>query len=276
MSHTVRRWAVRTVKPRLGEERWERLRSALRRPAPSAAGPADPPARRASLTELGTRFGTDKVRHGYTEVYERHLEHLRDTELTLLEIGIGGARRRGEGGASLRMWKRFFPRAQVVGLDIVDKSFVAAPRIHVYQGDQTDRALLERIVAERGPLRVVIDDGSHRPEHIRATFAVLFPLLEDGGIYIIEDTQTSYWPRWGGSEDRSDPSTTMGLVKDLVDGLNWVEFLDEDYAPTYTDLHVTGLHAYHNVVILEKGHNHGWTNKERIGRPKQRGTTNQD
>jgi len=130
--------------------------------------------------------------------------------------------------------------------------------------------VLERIVAEHGPIHVVIDDGSHRPEHVRATFAVLFPLLADGGTYIIEDTQTSYWPRWGGSEDRSDPDTTMALVKDLVDGLNWVEFLDEGYQPTYTDLNITGIHAYHNVVILEKGHNRGWTNKERIGRPKRR------
>jgi demethylmacrocin O-methyltransferase len=268
MSLTVRRWLVRTVKPRVGDRTWARLR-ALGRPG-SRGSRAEPATARETLTDLGRRYGTDKVRHGYTAVYERHLEHLRDVDLTLFEIGIGGARRRGEGGASLRMWKDYFPRGQVVGLDIADKSFVAEPRIHVHQGDQTDRAVLERIVAEHGPVQVVIDDGSHRPEHVRATFAVLFPLLADGGTYVIEDTQTSYWPRWGGSEDRSDPDTTMGLVKDLVDGLNWVEFLDEGYEPTYTDLNITGIHAYHNVVILEKGHNQGWTNKDRIGRPRQR------
>ncbi|MCW2767459.1 MAG: hypothetical protein JWO11_3418 [Nocardioides sp.] len=218
-----------------------------------------------SLTELGLACGTDKAgSHHYTRHYERHFGHLRDQAFTLLEIGIGGGRREGRGGASLRMWKRFFLHAQVVGLDIVDKSFVTAPRIHVHQGDQTDEALLRRIVDEHGPIEVIIDDGSHRPEHVRETFRVLFPLLADGGLYAIEDTQASYWPNWGGSTDRQDPTTTMALVKDLVDGLNYVEFLDEGYEPTYTDLHVTELHAYHNLVILKKGTNRESTNRDRI------------
>lgn len=217
------------------------------------------------LTELGLECGTDKATsHQYTQHYERHLSHLRDQTFTLFEIGIGGAQREGKGGASLRMWKRFFPHAQVVGLDIVDKSFVKAPRIHIHQGDQTDAALLRRIVDEHGPIEVVIDDGSHRPEHVRETFRILFPLLADGGLYAIEDTQTSYWPKWGGSTDRQDPSTTMALVKDLVDGLNHMEFLDAGYQPTYSDLHVSELHAYHNLVILKKGTNQEPTNRDRI------------
>ena len=112
-----------------------------------------PPTRPPGTASRSTTSGTSAI--------------LRDEEFTLFEIGIGGFSRPGRGGASLRMWKRFFPRAQVVGLDIVDKSFVEAPRIHVYTGDQTDAALLARIVDEYGPFLVVVDDGSHRPEHVR-------------------------------------------------------------------------------------------------------------
>ncbi len=217
------------------------------------------------LGEIGRETGTDKAtHHSYTRHYERHLGHLRDEAFTLFEIGVGGSFRPGRGGASLRMWKRFFIRAQVVGLDIVDKSFVEAPRIRIYVGDQTDRALLARIVEETGPVRVVVDDGSHRPEHVRESFRVLFPLLAEGGFYAIEDTQTSYWPTWGGNTDRQDRLTTMALVKELVDGLNWVEFLDEGYEPTYADRWVAAVHCYHNLVIIEKGLNEEWTNKDRI------------
>ena len=217
------------------------------------------------LTAIGRETSTDKAtRHRFTQQYERHLGHLRDEEFTLFEIGIGGSNRPGRGGASLRMWKRFFANAHVVGLDIVDKSFVEAPRITVYTGDQTDAALLTRIVEETGPVLVVVDDGSHRPEHVRATFRALFPLVSAGGFYAIEDTQTSYWPRWGGSADRQDPTTTMALVKDLIDGLNWVEFLDDGYEPTYADRWVSAVHCYHNLVIIEKGLNEEWTNKHRI------------
>jgi demethylmacrocin O-methyltransferase len=184
----------------------------------------------------------------------------------MLEIGVGGYSREGKGGASLRMWKHFFPKAQILGLDIQDKSFVDAPRIKTIQGSQVDEELLVQIVKEHGPLEVIVDDGSHRPEHIRETFRILFPLLADGGIYAIEDTQTSYWPTWGGSEALDDPTRTMGLVKSLLDGLNYEEWADEAYEPTYSDLHVVAVHAYHNLVILEKGENREGTNRRRTPR----------
>jgi demethylmacrocin O-methyltransferase len=218
-----------------------------------------------SLTELGRHFGTDKATtHRYTQHYERHFGHLRDREFSMLEIGIGGNARERRGGRSLRMWSWFFPRAQVVGLDLEDKSHIRRKRIHIYQGDQSDEALLRRINAEHGPFQVVIDDGSHRPEHVRQSFRVLFPLLADDGIYAIEDTQTSYWPEFGGSEDRHDPTTTMALVKDLVDGLNHEEYVDESYEPTYTDLNVVGVFAYHNLVFIQKGRNAEGTNRRRV------------
>lgn len=214
------------------------------------------------LTELAQEFGTDKWgAHRYTPHYERHLRHLRGREFTLLEIGIGGAAHEGVGGASLKMWKWFFPKARIVGLDIFDKSFVDGRRIKSYQGSQTDAEVLNRIVAENGAPLVVIDDGSHQSTHVRETFRLLFPLLPDGAIYAIEDTQTSYWPQWDGSADRHARTTTMALVKDLVDGLNYEEFLDEDYQPSYSDLHVVGVHCYHNLIFIEKGRNEEGTSK---------------
>ena len=208
-----------------------------------------------SLTDIARRLRTDKWGgHFYTPHYERHLGHLRREEFTLLEIGIGGYER-SRGGASLKMWKRYFRRAQIVGLDLHDKSFVDRDRITTYQGSQTDEALLRRIVEEQGAPRVVIDDGSHRPQDVRATFAFLFPLLPDGAFYAIEDLQASYWPTFDGSLDRDDPTTSMGMIKSLIDGLNHEEFLDEDYEPSYTDLNVVAVHAFHNLVIIEKGRN---------------------
>lgn len=217
------------------------------------------------LTELGRHFRTDKATtHHYTQHYERHLGHLKDREFSLLELGIGGRQRVGKGGASLRMWKWFFPKAQIVGVDIADKSFVRARRIATYQGKQDDEELLSRIHAEHGPFTVIIDDGSHRPAHVRRSFEILFPLLADEGSYVIEDTQASYWPEAGGSEDRHDPTTTMAMVKGLVDGMNYQEFLDESYEPTYTDLHVVAVHCYHNLVFIEKGENREGTRKRAI------------
>jgi hypothetical protein len=215
-----------------------------------------------TLTELAQEFGSDKWGvHRYTPHYERHFAQLRDREMLVLELGIGGYARERQGGASLRMWKWFFPRARVVGVDIEDKSFVDEPRITSVQGSQTDRRLIRRIVKRFGSPTIVIDDGSHRPPHVIKSFQILFPMLEDGGLYVIEDIQTSYWPAWKGSLDLDDPSTSMAMVKRLLDGLNHEEFLDEAYDASYTDLHVVAVHCYHNLVILEKGDNREGSNK---------------
>jgi hypothetical protein len=53
----------------------------------------------------------------------------------------------------------------------------------------------------------------------------------------------------------------MALVKRLVDGLNYEEYVDEDYQPTHFDQHVVAVHCYHNLVIIEKGVNEEGTNK---------------
>lgn len=217
------------------------------------------------LSRLAVHYGTDKWgAHRYTPHYQRHLGHLRDRDIRLLEIGIGGYSRADQGGASLRMWKAFLPRAQIIGLDLHDKSFVNEERIRAYRGDQTDASLLRRISDQAGPFDVIIDDGSHRPAHIIETFRILFPLLKVGGVYVVEDTQTSYWPEWGGSENLDSAPTSMAFFKRLADGLNWEEFVDEQYEPKYTDHFVSGLHFYHNMVFVEKNLNQEGTRKKQI------------
>jgi len=217
--------------------------------------------RACSLTDLAQRFGTDKWgTHFYTPHYERHLRQLRDQPVTLLEIGVGGYQRAGSGGESLRMWKHFFPRATVIGLDIEDKTFVDEPRITTVVGDQTDESVLHSIIDRFGVPDIVIDDGSHVPQHVLTSFHILFPLLRPGAIYCIEDTQTSYWPEYGGQEDIDAEGTTMDFVKRLLDGLNHEEFV-VDYEPTETDKTVVAVHAYHNLVVIEKGENAEGSNK---------------
>lgn len=218
-----------------------------------------------NLTWLAKYFKTDKWGgHRYTPHYQRHFAHLKDRPICLLEIGIGGYSRAGAGGGSLRMWKHFFPHGRIHGLDIQDKSFVEESRIRTFQGDQSDPELLARIVAEVGRPDIIIDDGSHRPEHIIATFGILFPLLADDGIYVVEDLQTSYWPEFGGSEDLADPNTSLAMLKQLTDGLNYEEFVDESYEPTYSDKNIVAVHFYHNLAFIQKGTNAEGTRKKQI------------
>jgi hypothetical protein len=212
---------------------------------------------RRNLIKLATLSGTDKWGvHWYAAHYARHFQHLRKRPVTLLEIGIGGYDKPQEGGASLRMWRRYFPKGKIVGLDYYDKSPHAEKRIRIYRGDQSDEQLLWRIVGEVGRPDIIIDDGSHLNHHVIKSFEVLFPLLADNGIYVIEDTQTAYWPDAGGSsDDFLTAPTSMCFFKKFIDGLNYREFRKPAYVPGYYDENITALHFYHNIVFVQKGRN---------------------
>jgi hypothetical protein len=233
------------------------LKRFLRMLAQGVAGRREPP----GLTELARRHGTDKwgEHHRYTPRYERHLGPLRQRPICLLEIGVGGYESGELGGASLRMWKAYFPLGRIHGIDIHDKSLLEEERIRIFRGSQVDAAFLERVLAEIGTPDVIIDDGSHINEHMLKTFEILFPrLAEDGGIYVLEDVQTSYWPRWGGRPPGAPgPRTFMDFVKERLDGLNHPEYRWTGHRAGPLDLSIVGIHCYHNLVFFEKGRNAG-------------------
>lgn len=218
--------------------------------AGSTAAPVD-------LTELILRFGSDKWGfHHYTGHYSRFFEPLRDLPLTVLELGIGGYGSPTSGGGSLKAWQRYFHRGLVFGVDIVDKSPLDGQRRTTRRGDQSDKAFLDGLIAETGAPDIIIDDGSHRCDHVIASFQHLFPRLAPGGIYVVEDTQTSYWESFGGSASRlSDVDTSMGYFKSLLDGLNHSEFHPDDFAATGFERQIAGISFFHNLVFVQKAVN---------------------
>ena len=126
----------------------------------------------------------------------------RDDDFSVVEIGIGVNGDLGfspaaqgvnaEGGASLKMWQEFFTRAQIWGLDINKATHLETERIKTYQINQDSREQLEAFAAQARAgtpprIRCVLDDGSHASVHQQLTMGVFFPLLEPGGVYILED-----------------------------------------------------------------------------------------
>ncbi|GAB3833081.1 hypothetical protein ACFPIJ_21715 [Dactylosporangium cerinum] len=221
------------------------------------------------LTELAMFYGSDKWgMHRYTPHYEFHLGGHRDRAVRLLEIGVGGHRDPYSGGASLRMWEEYFPRGLIYGVDIFDKRPLNRGRVRTFQGHQADHGFLDTLLSETGELDIVIDDGSHINSHVIASFCSIFPHLRDGGLYVVEDVQTSYWPGYGGSSvELNDPSASMGFFKAMVDGLNYEEYIGIDYRPTYTDLKIVNISFYHNLIFVRKGDNREGTfpaNRPRI------------
>jgi hypothetical protein len=211
-----------------------------------------------NLRALATVYHTDKWNcHWYAQHYETHFAPLQQKPLTILEIGVGGEADPQGGGGSLRMWRAYFPKGRIYGIDLFDKSLHDERRIKTFRGSQVDEEFLDKVAGEIGRPDIVIDDGSHRNEHVIKTFHKVFPLLSDTGIYVVEDTQTSYWPGplGGSSEDLNSQNTSMGFLKSLVDGLNYQDFARPGYTPSYFAKHVVAMHFYHNLVFVYKGMN---------------------
>lgn len=141
-----------------------------------------------TLDKIGLRYGTDKASfsHNYLEFYELYFQVLREEPITILEIGVLN-------GASLRTWQEYFPKAKIIGADIVQGSKrFESDRIAIEMMDQSNIEDITRVAVKHGPFDIVIEDGSHKWEHQITSIKTLFPFVRDGGIYIVEDLQTNY------------------------------------------------------------------------------------
>ena len=218
-----------------------------------------------NLSKIAEIHKTDKFGyHFYTPHYQNHFKKYKFNRNSVLEIGVGGYEDPFIGGNSLRMWKSYFPFSKIYALDIYDKSFLQERRIKIFKGSQIDFGFLETITKEIGDIDLVIDDGSHINEHVIESFKYLFPKLKKGGIYVVEDTQTSYWNDYGGDSSNFDNKQTIyGFFKSLIDGLNNEEFIIENYQKTYYDKHIISMHFYHNMIFIYKGDNDEMSNKVR-------------
>lgn len=142
----------------------------------------------------------------------RSRDHELPQPLRLLEIGVLG-------GGSLDLWRQFFGEDAVIfGADIDPACSLITAGGQIRIGSQADPDFLRAVVAEMGGLDIVIDDGSHQVDHVIATLRTLFPLLSDGGMYVIEDLGTSYLPEYGGGLRRG--GTSVEFLKRLVDHVN--------------------------------------------------------
>lgn len=185
----------------------------------------------------------DKWVH-YFPIYHRHLERYRDQPIKVLEIGVYR-------GGGLEMWDWYFGgRASLVGLDIdEDAKLSVAGSYPVVLGDQEDPEVLIALEREHGPFDVIIDDGGHTMGQQIMSAETLFPLLRDGGTYLVEDVHTSYWAEFGGG--RRERGTFVRWVEARIDDLHARH--DHDIDPgTIWATHLDGLHVYDSVVVMDK------------------------
>jgi hypothetical protein len=151
----------------------------------------------------------------YLPAYEAVLRGFIDSAkpVRLLEIGV-------QNGGSLQIWSKYLPPGSImVGIDIdpACAGFRPETNISILIGDAGDKVAIDRILGD-ARFDIIIDDASHRSDHVVSTFNACFGRLNCGGLYIVEDLHCSYRSSHGGGFRLAGSS--MEWFKGLADALN--------------------------------------------------------
>lgn len=138
----------------------------------------------------------------HAEIYAKIFAALPRAKATLLEIGVAD-------GRSMRVWSDFLCDGSIFGIDTVAAT-ESVGRATILVGNQSDVSFLKRVIKQTGPLDVVIDDGSHKPEDQIISLKELLPNVSPGGYYIIEDLY------YGGYGPTVDFVKSLGVDFELV------------------------------------------------------------
>jgi GT2 family glycosyltransferase len=199
-------------------------------------------------------YASDKWEH-YLSIYETALSKInpRGRPVRLLEIGV-------QNGGSLQIWSKYLPQnSTIIGIDINPDCLrlPVDPNISIRIGDASDPIALGHMLGD-SEFDVIVDDGSHRPDDVIASFCACFKRLSLGGIYIIEDLHCSYYQSYDGGLRRA--GTAVEWFKGLVDALNADYFEADAAAASSPDLQqlqelgrwIAQISFFDSMVIIEK------------------------
>ena len=161
------------------------------------------------LSILCDKYGSDKgsidfygknytwAPHTYTDFYNNIFSHCRNHITKVFECGIGTNNPElsssmgisAKPGASLRVWRDYFPSANIFGADIDEDILFSENRIETFYLDQTSRKSIEVMweAINISAFDFIIDDGLHTFDAGVCLFENSIKNLSNSGIYVIED-----------------------------------------------------------------------------------------
>lgn len=183
--------------------------------------------------------------HHYFDIYDRYFNKYRGTNVVFLEIGIFQ-------GGSLQMWKNYFgPKARIIGIDInPDCKQFEEDQIEIYIGSQSDPNFLEQLKNKIPAVDILLDDGGHTMNQQIVSFNHLYQHIKSDGIYMCEDTHTSYWPGFGGGLRRR--SSYIEFAKNWIDDLHAFHYRKNHSKVNALTKTAKSIHFYDSIVVIEK------------------------
>lgn len=183
----------------------------------------------------------------YFDVYHKTFSRFIDKKIRLLEIGV-------QNGGSTRMWKKYFgDQVEIVCVDI-DPACKELEKdgFDVWIGDQESFEFWNELKSKYDSFDIVIDDGGHTMSQQINTFESLFPILNDNGVYLCEDTCTSYFECFGGG--LNNEKSFIEYSKKLVDEIHgwWFKKQDELESNYLILESLNSIEFYDSIIVFNK------------------------
>lgn len=177
----------------------------------------------------------------YFHVYESYLSKYRNLEITILEIGVLD-------GGSLFMWRDFFgSKARIIGIDVNPRAKLLEKfGFEIYVGNQSDKNFWRKFLAQVKNIDIVIDDGGHTYLGQITAFVELMPIINNGGVYLVEDTHTSYMSGFGYRK-----YSFIEYSKKIAEKLTYrCSLLQDKYNPNSIENSIYSVSFFDSIVIF--------------------------
>jgi hypothetical protein len=154
-----------------------------------------------NLSDLADAQSSDRgsLRHGYTSLYNMLFQPLRQRKLQIALVGLDGGAALAdpdiwttEAQKSLDIWMEYFPKAQFTCFDRAETAPLTDPRIEYHQVSLDDVDEIADLTD--GSYDIVMDDATHASAHQQNALLALFPKLNSGGLYLMEDLRSQPAP----------------------------------------------------------------------------------
>lgn len=182
----------------------------------------------------------------YFDIYEKHFSKFIDKHPVILEIGVFK-------GGSIEMWNYYFDnKCEIYAIDInpnvleLQKDF--GNNVKIIIGDQGDPNFWNTFRENGIKFDMVIDDGSHLMNHQILTFNKTLSIIKDGGVYLCEDTHTSYLKKFNSC--LNDPKSFIEYTKKIIDYLHYYHIENPQFTRKFRK-NIFCVTYYDSIVVVD-------------------------
>jgi hypothetical protein len=178
----------------------------------------------------------------YFDTYEKLFKNYRNKKIIFVEIGI-------QNGGSLDIWSKYFSKdSTIIGIDInPDCKKFERDNIKIFIGNQSDENFWLNFFNKIGKVDIILDDGGHTNLDQITTLVNCFKNINDEGLFVTEDTHTSYIKEYNSNKKFS----FINFSKKIIDDINFRNSKEFNQFNFSLNRYIYSVQFFESIVAFE-------------------------